>query len=93
MEKRNYNHFALIYKYIKSNIILKYDNLVDCYIYDDEDNENIKEYYVKFDKDLSYNEIKELQIKILNDIYYYCLNSGFPEEFQNISLFLNKVMP
>lgn len=42
MEKMSYNNFSLIYQYIKNNILSKYDNLVDCYSYDDEDNENIK---------------------------------------------------
>lgn len=39
MEKMSYNNFSLIYQYIKNNILSKYDNLVDCYSYDDEDNE------------------------------------------------------
>lgn len=88
-----YNSFSLIYQYIKREILPKHSILVDCYMFDDEDDRNIKEFYLKFDGDLSYNEKKELHIKILKDIYNYCHDSGFSDEFKNISLFLNKVMP
>ena len=85
----NFDPFKVIHQFIRSNILSKYPNLVACNMYDADD-DDLKEYYIQFGGELSFNERKELQFAILEDIYNYCVNCGFPDEFRSISLFLSR---
>ena len=82
----NYDPFILFKNFIISDIIPKFDNLVDCTLFkEDEYGEPINDYYIKFIGDLSFSDKKQLRKKIIKEIMEYANDLEFFEEFKEIS--------
>ena len=85
----NYDPFVLINHFIISNILPKYDNLVECNLFrEDEYGEPANEYYIKFFGNLSFSEEKQLHKDILKEIKDYADDLDFFDDFKEISIFL-----
>ena len=75
-----YDPMMLIFNFIRSEIIQKYD-LLECFKYEDEEDKST-EFYIKLKNDLSFYEKNNLRSKIRKDIENYC--------FENNLIYINK---
>lgn len=76
---KNYDPMLLIYDFIRSDVIQKY-NLLECFKYEDED-DNSTEFFIKLKNDLSFHEKNKLRSQIRKDIENYC--------FENDLIYIN----
>lgn len=76
---KNYDPMSLIYDFIRSDVIQKY-NLLECFKYEDEDDDST-EFFIKLKNDLSFYEKNELRAQIRKDIEDYC--------FENDLIYIN----
>ena len=69
----------------------KYDDLVSCYLFfeDDEGNPAV-EYYLKHKNYWSFDQSNLVRREILEGTYNFCKENDMIEEFRNISLFLTQ---
>lgn len=76
-----YDPMMLIFDFIRSDVIQKY-NLLECFKYEDED-DNSTEFFIKLKHDLSFHEKNALRFQIRKDIENYC----FEKELIHINNF------
>lgn len=84
-------YFSEVYSFILQNIISKYDELISCnMLHEDIEGNPAIEFFIKFDGNLSFKQRKGLTYNVLEDIYNFCIDSGFPQVFKEIPVFLIK---
>ena len=84
-----YDPFVLINNFIISDIIPRYDNLVECNLFkEDEYGNPANEYYIRFVGNLSFSDEKQLRKNIRSEIKNYVNDLDYFDEFKEISIFL-----
>ena len=89
VDNHNSDSYDDIYKFILNNVIPQYDILYSCdFLHEDELGNLAIEFYIKYNGYLSFDERNILNYKILEDIYNFCVDSDFAQDFENLSIFL-----
>lgn len=87
----SYYSYHKIYEFILYNIVQNSKILSSCNMIDeDEDGNPSIEFYIKYLDDLTYSQRKKLTYDVLENIYNFCIDSGFQNKFHDISIFLIK---
>lgn len=84
------NPFTAIYNFIKNELINKYPELGECYMFDDEEDDRYKEYYIKYKGKLSFQEIKVLYYNIIKDICDFCEKNEYQYELEHSAILINR---
>ncbi len=85
----NFDKYQVIYNYICNFILHNYDCLTECYKFDyNEMGELDIEFHIIFEGNLSFDERQYLHHEVIQEVYDYCKDNGFINEFKYISIFL-----
>lgn len=85
----NFDKYQFIYNYISNSILPNYTPLTKCYKFDDDEmGEQDIEFHIIFEGKLSFNERQHIHHEIIQEVYDYCNDNDFINEFKCISIFL-----
>lgn len=84
-----YNPFVLINNFIIGDIIPRYNNLVECNLFkEDEYGDPTHDFYIRITGNLSFSEEKQLRKEIYGEIKKFADDLDYFDEFNEISIFL-----
>ena len=84
-----YDSFVVFNNFIIDEIIPRYDNLVECNLFkEDEYGDPTYDFYIRIKGNLSFSEEKRLCKRIYDEIKKYAGDLDYLNEFNEISIFL-----
>ena len=84
-----YDSFVVFNNFIIDEIIPRYDNLVECNLFkEDEYGDPTYDFYIRIKGNLSFSEEKRLRKRIYDEIKKYANDLDYLNEFNEISIFL-----
>lgn len=87
--RKIYEEHFMIKDFILDEIIPKYDELVSCDLYfENEVGKPAFEFYIRYKEKISYDERNIMFHDIVSDIYDFCVSSNLEDIFKTISIFL-----
>lgn len=81
--------YYMIYDYILSEIIPKYDEIYSCDMFhEDEDGYPCIRYYLRYDMKLTFEEREKIHHEILVELYDYSKKQNITREFMKTTIFM-----
>ncbi|MDO5848124.1 MAG: hypothetical protein Q4P18_01165 [Methanobrevibacter sp.] len=86
------NPFAEIYNFIITELKGKYPELGECYMFDDEEDNRYKEYYLKFKNHLSSENLVKLYYTIIEEICEFCNKNGYKDALNHSAILMDRLI-